>query len=87
MTVRGMNPRDILLEALEDLAVGKKVKFKLSHMGYGGTWSPHRGWFEEADGATTLAECMCKHWGSEVAVDGGGHPCPGRDQPEMWQLS
>ncbi|XP_009474844.1 PREDICTED: NACHT, LRR and PYD domains-containing protein 3-like, partial [Nipponia nippon] len=66
-----MNSWDILLEAVEDLELNmfKKFKLKLSHIDYEGTDNLSRGLLEETDDAVRLADCMCEHYGPDIAVE------------------
>ncbi|NXX15465.1 NLRP3 protein, partial [Podargus strigoides] len=66
-----VNSRDILLEAVEDLALDmfKEFKLKLSHIDYEGTHNLSRGLLEETNDAVRLADRMCEHYGPDIAVE------------------
>ncbi|KAM6317324.1 pyrin domain-containing protein 1-like [Podargus strigoides] len=66
-----VNSRDILLEAVEDLALDmfKEFKLKLSYIDYEGTHNLSRGLLEETNDAVRLADRMCEHYGPDIAVE------------------
>ncbi|XP_075375118.1 NACHT, LRR and PYD domains-containing protein 12 [Mycteria americana] len=66
-----MTSWDILLEAVEDLALDtfKKFKLKLSHIDYEGTHNLSRGLLEETNDSVRLADHMREHYGPDIAVE------------------
>ncbi|KAM7089350.1 ribonuclease inhibitor-like isoform 3-T5 [Ciconia maguari] len=66
-----MTSWDILLEAVEDLALDtfKEFKLKLSHIDYEGTHNLSRGLLEETNDSVRLADHMREHYGPDVAVE------------------
>ncbi|PKU30417.1 hypothetical protein llap_19279 [Limosa lapponica baueri] len=65
------NTKDFLLEALEDLTLDtlEKFKYKLSYIDYDKMANISKYLLKKADNPVKLADCMCDHYGADLAVD------------------